>query len=44
MFESIGSKVLNLKRTRVGRLALEGLKRGKYRTLTIEEIRYLKEL
>lgn len=44
MFEVVGSKVINLKRTRIGTLQLDGLKRGQYRPLTKEEVRYLKEL
>lgn len=44
MFEKVGSKVINLKRTRIGTLQLNGLKRGQYRPLTNEEIRYLKGL
>ncbi|QUI23089.1 rRNA pseudouridine synthase [Vallitalea pronyensis] len=44
MFEHIGFTVTKLKRTAIGRLTLSGLKHGKYRPLTKEEIHYLRKL
>ena len=44
MFESIGKKVIFLKRIKIAELDLGNLKRGDYRTLTKEEIEYLKNL
>lgn len=44
VFEAVGCKVTSLKRTRIGKLKMNGLKRGKYRKLSKEEIRYLKNL
>ncbi len=44
MCEAIGHPVLQLKRTQVGNLTLEGLRRGQSRELTKEELRELKEL
>lgn len=44
MFETIGSEVLFLKRVKIGDLKLGSLDRGKYRKLTEDEIKYLKNL
>ena len=44
MFEAVGKSVLYLKRVAVGDLRLENLKKGTYRPLSAEEIRYLKNL
>ncbi|MBE5758602.1 MAG: rRNA pseudouridine synthase [Clostridiales bacterium] len=44
MFEAIGKKVIFLKRISIGKINLGELKKGKYRPLTEEEIRYLKSL
>jgi len=44
MCEAIGHPVLDLKRIRVGELALRGLPPGGWRYMTEEEIRYLKNL
>ena len=44
MFEAVGTSVLYLKRVAVGDLRLENLKKGTYRPLSAEEIRYLKNL
>lgn len=44
MFEHIGYTVLKLKRTAIGKLTLSGLRHGKYRQLTKEEVSYLKKL
>lgn len=44
MFESIGKKVVLLKRIKIENLLLGNLKRGEYRPLTKKEIDYLKNL
>lgn len=44
MFEAIGKNVEFLKRIKIGNLSLSGLDRGEVRTLTEEEVAYLKEL
>lgn len=44
MFEVLGYTVKNLKRVKVGELTLGNLEIGKYRSLTKEEIEYLKKL
>lgn len=44
MFETLGYTVKNLKRVKLGELTLKGLEVGKYRSLTKEEIDYLKSL
>lgn len=44
MFESIGKKVVFLKRIKIENLSLGNLKRGEYRPLTKKEIDYLKNL
>lgn len=44
MFEAVGFKVIFLKRTHIGELALGGLGRGKCRPLSVQEINYLKAL
>lgn len=44
MVESQGSRVLSLKRTRIGKLSLEGLELGKYRELSEEEVKYIYSL
>ncbi len=41
MFESIGGKVVELKRTNYANLDLENLKEGSYRKLTIKEVKKL---
>ena len=43
MFEAIGHPVIRLKRVAFAGLALQGLRRGKYRPLTEEEIALLRE-
>ena len=43
MFETIGCKVVYLKRLSEGPLSLAGLERGEYRVLTEEEVKQLKE-
>ena len=44
MFEAVGFKVIFLKRTHIGELALGGLGRGKCRPLSVQEINYLRAL
>lgn len=44
MCDAIGHPVRKLKRTAVGKLSLGSLKKGEYRFLTEEEIKYLKEM
>ncbi|MCL2611086.1 MAG: rRNA pseudouridine synthase [Defluviitaleaceae bacterium] len=44
MCDSIGHKVISLKRVAIGELSLGKLQKGKYRHLTSEEVRYLKDL
>lgn len=44
MFEAIGKNVSFLKRTAIGNLKLHGMDRGEVRTLTEEEVFYLKNL
>ncbi len=44
MFSAVGHEVLALKRIATGNLFLGELKRGEYRDLTDEEVRYLKSL
>ena len=44
MFDAVGLNVVFLKRTQIGDLRLGGLARGKARTLSIEEVLYLKSL
>lgn len=44
MFESIGYKVIKLKREKFGTLNLKGLKSGEYRHLTIKEVKILYSL
>lgn len=44
MFDSVGHKVINLKRIMLGELNLDGLDVGEYRALTKKEIRYLYSL
>ena len=44
MFEAVGKEVVFLKRIRIGELSLGSLDRGKVRSLTPEEIFYLKNL
>lgn len=43
MFDSIGHKVVKLKRIRFGELGLEGLPRGKYRLLSEQEVTMLRQ-
>lgn len=42
MLEAIGSKVLKLVRVKLGSLTMEGLRIGKHRDLTPEEVKHLK--
>ena len=44
MFEAVGKDVVFLKRIRIGELSLGSLDRGKVRSLTPEEVFYLKNL
>lgn len=44
MIDAVGSHLFSLRRTKIGRLSLEGLSLGKYRELTKEEIEYLYSL
>lgn len=44
MFEHIDCMVLKLKRVGIGKLTLSGLRPGKYRPLTKEEVQYLRRL
>ena len=44
MFDRIGHQVLKLERISMGKLELEGLKRGEYRELTQDELDYVKSL
>ncbi len=44
MFSAVGHEVIALKRVATGNLFLGELKRGEYRDLTEEEVRYLKNL
>jgi len=44
MFEAIGKIVVFLKRTQIGELELGSLNRGAHRSLTLEEVEYLKSL
>ena len=44
MFESIGKKVVFLKRIKIADLKLGSLKRGEYRSLTNAEVKYLNSL
>ncbi len=44
MVEAVGSRVYQLRRTKIGKLSLDGLSLGKYRTLKQEEIEYLYSL
>jgi 16S rRNA U516 pseudouridylate synthase RsuA-like enzyme len=41
MFEALGFKVLDLKRTQIGPLKLNGLKEGHWHHLTANELRKL---
>jgi 23S rRNA pseudouridine2605 synthase len=43
MCEQVGLTVLRLKRVAIGDLELEDLKKGTWRYLGYEEVRYLKE-
>jgi 16S rRNA U516 pseudouridylate synthase RsuA-like enzyme len=43
MFERLGHPVIRLKRTRINGLILGDLPKGRYRYLTSEEIKRLKE-
>ncbi|MDL2311119.1 rRNA pseudouridine synthase [Peptostreptococcaceae bacterium OttesenSCG-928-C18] len=43
MFEEINCKVVDLYRIKIGNISVNGLKEGKYRNLSKEEINYLKE-
>lgn len=44
MLEVLGYKVQNLIRVKIGELTLKGLDVGKYRKMTLDEIKYLKSL
>lgn len=44
MCEAIGHSVISLKRISIGKIGLNGLRIGKYKYLTDDEIRYLKNL
>ncbi|HEY4532600.1 MAG TPA: pseudouridine synthase [Fusobacterium sp.] len=44
MVEAVGSRVYQLRRTKIGKLSLDGLSLGKYRMLKQEEIEYLYSL
>lgn len=44
MIESVGSKVMTLERSAIGKITIDGLKYGQYRPLTKDEINYLKEV
>lgn len=44
MVEAVGSRVLSLRRTKIGKLTLDGLSIGEYRELSKEEIEYLYSL
>ncbi|RUA09154.1 MAG: pseudouridine synthase [Fusobacteria bacterium] len=44
MFEAVGHRVINLKRVKIGNIPLGDLEVGKYRVLTKEEIKYLKNV
>ncbi len=44
MFSAVGHEVIALKRIATGNLFLGELKRGEYRDLTDEEVKYLKNL
>jgi 23S rRNA pseudouridine2605 synthase len=44
MFEYIGCEVVTLKRIAIGELTLKGLRLGKSRKLTPDEIVYVKKL
>ena len=44
MLEEIDNRAINLKRISVGKLILGNLKKGKFRPLTPEEIKYIKSL
>jgi 23S rRNA pseudouridine2605 synthase len=44
MCEAVGHPVLLLKRTHIGKLSLKGIKSGKWRHMTDEEIKYIKSL
>ncbi len=43
MMEAVGLKVLKLVRTHIGRLRLEGLEVGRWRTLTPAEVAKIRE-
>lgn len=44
MFDALGYEVTKLKRIRIGNIKLENLKAGEYRSLTNEEIKWIKSL
>lgn len=44
MFETIGFKVLDLKRVKIGEISIEGIKEGSSRLLTKDEIEYLRSI
>lgn len=44
MCKSIGHPVISLKRVAIGKIELNGLKKGKWRYLTDEEVNYLKSI
>ena len=44
MFDMLGIRVVSLKRTAIGKIAIGGLKVGEWRHLTVEEVEYLKTI
>ncbi|WKY43867.1 pseudouridine synthase [Eubacteriaceae bacterium ES2] len=44
MCQAMGTPIISLKRTAIGKLKLGNLKSGQYRTLTAAEVNYLKEI
>ena len=44
MVEAVGSRVYRLRRTKIGKLSLDGLSLGEYRALEEKEIEYLYSL
>lgn len=44
MFDAIGNPVIDLKRISIGAIKVDGIEIGKYRSMTDDELRYLKSL
>lgn len=44
MVELVGSRVMTLERTAIGKIKIDGLKYGQFRTLTKDEVEYLRKL